>query len=79
MTSGIDGALVVASKLRGDEAAQAIQLYLEYTPTPPFHSGSPQTAPPAVLASVRQEIEGLVAERRDITRRVAGKLGERTL
>ena len=45
VTAGIDGALRLAAELRGDEAAQAIQLYMVYAPEPPFDSGTPETAP----------------------------------
>ncbi len=45
ITAGIDGALRVAAELRGDEAAQAIQLHMVYAPEPPFDSGTPETAP----------------------------------
>jgi cyclohexyl-isocyanide hydratase len=31
-----------------------IQLRLEYNPAPPFTSGSPDTAPPEVIARLRQ-------------------------
>jgi len=50
VSSGIDGALRVASLLRGDSVAQEIQLYMQYAPEPPFNSGSPQSAPLHVLA-----------------------------
>jgi cyclohexyl-isocyanide hydratase len=43
VTAGIDGALRVAAELRGDEAAQIIQLQMQYAPEPPFHSGTPKT------------------------------------
>ena len=49
VTAGIDGALVIASLLRGDAVAQEIQLSIEYAPEPVFHSGTPDTAPPEVL------------------------------
>ena len=34
--AGVDGALRLADELRGDEAAQAIQLHMVYAPEPPF-------------------------------------------
>lgn len=37
VTAGIDGALQVTAELRGDEAAQTIQLYMVYAPEPPFN------------------------------------------
>jgi cyclohexyl-isocyanide hydratase len=43
VTAGIDGALRLAAELRGDEAAQAIQLDMVYAPEPPFNSGTPET------------------------------------
>src|SRR5690242_6093026 len=54
VTSGIDGALRVAAKLRGDEVAQGIQLYMQYAPEPPFNSGTPETAPARVLGNVKK-------------------------
>jgi cyclohexyl-isocyanide hydratase len=76
VTSGIDGALCVVSHLRGDEAAQAIQLYLEYTPDPPFHSGSPATAPASVAALVREQLRKVTEERQQIVERVAERLAQ---
>ena len=49
VSSGIDMGLVLAAKIAGDDVAQAIQLYIEYDPQPPFDSGSPSKAPPHVL------------------------------
>lgn len=75
VTSGIDGALRVAAMLRGDEAAQTIQLAIEYAPEPPFTSGTPETAPAAVLASARQAVRAITAQREQTARRVAQRLG----
>jgi len=75
VTSGIDGALRVAAMLRGDEAAQTIQLAIEYAPEPPFASGTPQTAPAAVLANARQAVRAITAQREQTARRVAQRLG----
>ena len=52
VTAGVDFGLVLASTLSGREQAEAMQLALEYDPHPPFTSGSPQTAPPAIEARV---------------------------
>ena len=49
VTSGIDGALRVAAALRGDDVAQGIQLHMHYAPEPPFKSGTPETAPAAIV------------------------------
>ena len=53
VSAGIDMALLLAARIAGDETAQAIQLGIEYDPRPPFNSGSPKTAPPAIVELVR--------------------------
>ncbi len=75
VTAGIDGALRVAADLRGDEAAQGIQLYMQYAPEPPFNAGVPETAPAAVLAKARTAVSGITAQREQTARRVAKRLG----
>ena len=54
VTAGIDFALTLVSHLADRETAEMIQLRLEYNPAPPFTSGSPDTAPPDVIARLRQ-------------------------
>lgn len=63
VTSGIDGALRLAALLRGDAVAQQIQLSLEYAPEPPFASGSPKTAPPAIVEAAREATRAITAAR----------------
>lgn len=75
VTAGIDGALRVAADLRGDEVAQGIQLAIAYAPEPPFTSGTPETAPPAVLQQVRMSYRAVTEQREQTARRVAGQLG----
>lgn len=75
VTSGIDGALRVAADLRGDEIAQGIQLYMQYAPEPPFDSGTPETAPAAVLATARTAVRAITEKREATARRVAQKIG----
>ena len=75
VTAGIDGALRLAAELRGDDAAQAIQLHMAYAPEPPFNSGTPETAPPAILQRARQSVQGITAKREATARRVAARLG----
>ena len=75
VTAGIDGALHLAAELRGVEAAQAIQLYMVYAPEPPFDSGTPEKAPPAILNEARQSVRDITARREDTARRVAHRLG----
>lgn len=54
VSAGIDMGLVLAAEIAGPEAAQAIQLWTEYDPQPPFDAGSPRTAPPAIVAALRE-------------------------
>ncbi|WP_406701126.1 DJ-1/PfpI family protein [Singulisphaera sp. Ch08] len=75
VTAGIDGALRLAALLRGDRAAQEIQLAIEYAPEPPFHSGTPSTAPPEVLDSARAGMRMLTKSRLETARRIAARLG----
>jgi cyclohexyl-isocyanide hydratase len=75
VTSGIDGALQVAADLRGDVVAQAIQLAIEYAPEPPFSSGTPESAPAAVLEQVRSSYRALTEQRAQTARRVGERLG----
>jgi cyclohexyl-isocyanide hydratase len=75
VTAGIDGALRLAAELRGDEAAQAIQLQMAYAPEPPFNSGTPETAPAAILDQARLSMRGMTARREATARRVAARLG----
>lgn len=53
VTAGIDMALHLVGREAGPEVAQAVQLGIEYDPDPPFDSGSPEKAPPAVVEAVR--------------------------
>lgn len=75
VTAGIDGALRLAAELRGDDAARAIQLYMQYAPEPPFDSGTPERAPGAILDQARQAVAGITAQREETARRVAARLG----
>jgi cyclohexyl-isocyanide hydratase len=54
VTAGIDFALSVVAEIAGVEMAQMIQLQIEYAPAPPFDAGRPETAPPEILARVRE-------------------------
>jgi cyclohexyl-isocyanide hydratase len=54
VTAGIDFALHLAAELAGEDIAKAIQLGLEYNPAPPFSSGHPDVADPALVAQLRE-------------------------
>jgi cyclohexyl-isocyanide hydratase len=75
VTAGIDGALRLAAELRGDDAARTIQLYMVYAPEPPFDSGTPETAPAAIVAQACQSVAGITAQREATARRIAARLG----
>ena len=75
VTAGIDGALRLAAELRGDEAAQAIQLDMVYAPEPPFNSGTPESASSSIVEQARQSYREITAHREETARRVAARLG----
>jgi cyclohexyl-isocyanide hydratase len=75
VTAGIDGALRLAAEMRGDEAAQGIQLQMAYAPEPPFNSGTPETAPAVVLEQARRSVRGITAQREQTARSFAAKHG----
>jgi transcriptional regulator GlxA family with amidase domain len=54
VASGIDMALHLVHLEMGPEAAQAIQLAIEYDPDPPFEGGSPSKAPKEIVEAVTQ-------------------------
>ncbi len=53
VTAGIDFALALVAKLRGEGYAKALQLQAEYDPAPPFDAGSPAKADPRLAANIR--------------------------
>lgn len=75
VTAGIDGALRLAANLRGDDVAKGIQLYMQYAPEPPFNSGTPETAPAAIMEQARIAVAPITAQREATAQRVATKLG----
>jgi cyclohexyl-isocyanide hydratase len=69
VTAGIDFALAVVAALRGQPTAEAIQLALEYAPSPPFQAGQPKLATTAVLRAVQSRTQALYEERTQILQR----------
>ena len=59
ITSGIDFALRIAARLRGDDFARALELNLEYDPQPPFGTGTPAKAGPKVAAAMTRMYQPL--------------------
>jgi cyclohexyl-isocyanide hydratase len=74
VTAGIDFALTLVSILVDRQTAEAIQLRLEYNPAPPFNSGSPDTAPPEILARTKDRIASSQLRRAEANRRAAARL-----
>ena len=77
VTAGIDFALAVVAEIRGREAAEAIQLMIEYDPHPPFATGTPERAPAALVAQVRERAAGFMQEREEAVGRAAAALSHR--
>src|SRR2546430_2926019 len=74
ITAGIDFALTLVSIMVDRRTAEAIQLRLEYNPAPPFNAGSPDTAPPDILALMKERIALAQARRGEAVRRAAARL-----
>jgi cyclohexyl-isocyanide hydratase len=68
VTSGIDFGLGIAAELAGEDAAQGIQLTIEYDPDPPFNAGHPDRAREAVKAALSGRYDKSRAAYRDAIR-----------
>jgi len=62
VSSGIDMALALVQRMHGTPLAQALQLAIEYDPQPPVDAGSPEKAPPEIVAMVQGLMTQLEAE-----------------
>ena len=62
VSSGIDMALELVTKINGKEVAQAVQLGIEYDPQPPHDAGSPEKAPSEIVDLVRATFEAREAQ-----------------
>ena len=74
VTAGIDFGLRVVAEVMGQATAEAIQLGVEYAPAPPFDSGSPETASPALLAAMRERLAPMLRERSALVKEAAKRL-----
>ena len=74
VTAGIDFALTLVSIMLDRATAEAVQLRLEYNPAPPFNAGSPDTAPPDILALMKQKIAPAQLRRGEAIHRAAARL-----
>jgi len=66
VTAGIDFGLTMVAELLGEAQAQVIQLQLEYAPAPPFQSGTPESAPPSIVAAAKQRVAAIRKARESI-------------
>ncbi|HET6374582.1 MAG TPA: DJ-1/PfpI family protein [Methylocella sp.] len=71
VTSGIDLALTLAACLFGEERAKRVLLAMEYDPKPPFSGGSPASADPAIVASLRRASAAFQKQREEVAQRAA--------
>ncbi|MFN4142878.1 DJ-1/PfpI family protein [Aestuariivirga sp.] len=69
VSAGIDFAFSVVAKIAGPDVAKAIQLAIEYDPSPPFDAGHPERAPEAAKElMVRRNETGLAGIRQALLR-----------
>lgn len=63
VTSGLDFALTLIARIKGDAVAQAIQLAIEYDPAPPFAGGHPDRTPQAITDGLKGRVYDAAAAR----------------
>ena len=56
VSAGIDMALALVERMRGREAAETVQLAIEYDPQPPCDSGHPTKAAPQIVTRARDRL-----------------------
>jgi len=74
VTAGIDFALALTARIRGERFAKAIQLGLEYDPHPPFDAGSPATAGEELIEAVRERSNQMAPDRDERVRAAAERM-----
>lgn len=70
VTAGLDFALSLVAKLKNAKYAQRLQLAIEYDPDPPFHSGSPASADPALVANARKVYSAFLKQAESVIKRL---------
>ena len=77
VTAGLDFALELVSRYRGEAYARATQLLAQYDPQPLFpKSGNPKTAAPETVATVQGMLHSFVANATGALREVYPRPGE---
>ena len=74
VTAGIDMALTVVAEIAGADYAKTVQLAIEYAPAPPFNSGRPEIAEPAIVVAARMRLDAMRADRDAAVIRAAAAL-----
>lgn len=75
VTAGIDFAFALMARIRGEAHARMIQLALEYDPSPPLDSGSPEKAGEAMVAAFAERMATLAPNRAKEMKEAAAHLG----
>jgi cyclohexyl-isocyanide hydratase len=75
VTAGIDFGLAILARIWGEDVARRTQLIFEYAPEPPFDSGSPRTAAPALVAAIRKSWAKIIDGRRAAATRAGARFG----
>ncbi len=71
VTAGIDFALTLVAELEDEDAAQRIQLGLEYAPAPGFNAGHPDVAPAKIVEQLTERMATQREKRRQIIRQIS--------
>jgi transcriptional regulator GlxA family with amidase domain len=64
VSAGIDMALSLVALEQGEEMAKTIQLLIEYDPQPPFNTGSPAKASPAMIERAKKILDAIYSPKK---------------
>jgi cyclohexyl-isocyanide hydratase len=62
VTAGLDFGIRLVAEISGEAAARALELALEYDPSPPYRCGHPDLADAALVDDVRRRLATRIAE-----------------
>ena len=77
VTAGIDFALALMAEIRGEKYARLVQLGLEYDPSPPFDSGTPEKAGEDLVAQIHERSNRMAPDRERTIFAAADRLNSR--
>lgn len=69
ISAGLDFALALAARLKGEDYAKTAQLVAEYAPQPPFRAGTPAEAGPEITGAAEAILAELVEDSRKAAER----------